>query len=357
MHRYWSLTARFFMLLASAGALSAQARFIRLGKPGFASGISADGRIVVGVYGNFGPAFRWTAEEGMVNIGGVGFLARISRDGRTIVSNAKDSSGITSAAIWQGGQNWRTLGGVPGNLPSGDTYSSVYGVSADGSVIVGLAYLKQGNHAFRWDEQNGMVDLGSLHGKGSRANVVSPDGHVTMGWDDDSTQTTGLLYDTWRGAIWWRGVERLVHPYGWIGAAEATNYSGSIVVGQGHPAAPTHAYMYTAWDGRIEDLGALDRGITPDQKAREDRSTAFAVSDDGPVVVGESGYQPPVDAFIWTPVTKMVKLSDYLKANGAMGLDGWWLVGAGAITPDGKTIAGTGRNPEGQMEGWVAVLP
>ena len=87
------------LLLCSTVPLAAQARFIRLGSPGFASGISGDGRIVVGIRGNFGPAFRWTAEEGVVDIGGDGPIARISRDGNTIVTNTKDSSGIISAAI------------------------------------------------------------------------------------------------------------------------------------------------------------------------------------------------------------------------------------------------------------------
>lgn len=60
--------------------------------------MSADGNIVVGSRGNFGPAFRWTAESGAVDIGGAGPRTRISLDGKTIVSEAKDTQGVVCAA-------------------------------------------------------------------------------------------------------------------------------------------------------------------------------------------------------------------------------------------------------------------
>jgi uncharacterized membrane protein len=336
--------------------LCGQVRFVRLGAINtYVGGISGDGSVVVGSRTpQGGPLFRWTAAEGVVNIGGFGQLARISRDGRTIVSTAKGPDGVVSAAIWQGGTSWRVLGGLPGQKPLDNKLSTAYSVSGDGSIIVGLLYTSPA-HAFRWDAVNGMVDLGSIHGRNSRANWISADGHVIVGWDEDPTQQTGLFYDVWRGAIWWSGIESLIHPFGWIGPAEATNGSGSIIVGRGHPAAPRHAYMYTAWNGQVEDLGALDRGLTPGAQRENDTSGAFAVSDDPSIVVGESGLTPPA-AFIWTPQEGMVSLLDYLKERGATGLDRWWLLGAGSIAPDGKTVAGTGINPDGDVEGWVAIL-
>jgi len=53
----------------------------------------------------------------------------------------------------------------------------------------------------------------------------------------------------------------------------------------------------------------------------------------------------------------MVLLTDYLKEKGATGLERWWLIGASSITPDGKMIAGTGINANGDVEGWLAILP
>jgi uncharacterized membrane protein len=114
------------------------------------------------------------------------------------------------------------------------------------------------------------------------------------------------------------------------------------------------------------DLGALKRdgqgdgiriGGGPVDPALEDLSVALAVSDDGTVVVGNSGYNPPTDAFVWTPDTKIVKLSDYLTSKGVTGHEQWILITAIAISPDGKIIAGTGINNVTQrIEGFVATL-
>ncbi len=173
------------LLIAAGPLVFAQGQFMGIGVPyTYLSDASADASIVVGTFGNYGPAWRWTASTGVVNIGGVGFKAAISRDGKTIVSNAKDASGVSSAAIWQDGVNWKTLGGVPGGEAIDNNLSTAYSVSADGSVVVGLAWVANARaHGFRWDAHNGMVDLGSLQGRDSRANIVSADGNIVFGWD------------------------------------------------------------------------------------------------------------------------------------------------------------------------------
>jgi probable HAF family extracellular repeat protein len=290
-----------------------------------------------------------------VDIGSVSQQAKISRDGKVIVGDAKDNQGITTAAIWQGGTNWKTLGGVPNGRVQDKTLSSAWDVSGDGSVIVGLAWVQPtGSHGFRWDARNGMVDLGSLQKQSSRASIVSADGNVVAGWDANPDQSGAYYY--WRGSIWWQGLQRLMNPFGWIGQAEGINDCGSVIVGRGQPSASDHAYRYTAWDGRIEDLGSIPRGFLPNTQDKEDQSIAFGVSDDGGVVVGSSGWQPPTDAFIWTEATKMVKVSEFLMKKGVIGLEGWTLVVANSVSPDGKIIAGTGVNPRGLVEGWVANL-
>ena len=40
---------------------------------------------------------------------------------------------------------------------------------------------------------------------------------------------------------------------------------------------------------------------------------AYALSDDASVIVGSSGWEPPTDAFIWTPDTGMKKASDWVE--------------------------------------------
>ena len=343
------------VLLAVAGTAMAQGSFTRLSSPlTYVTGMSGDGSVVVGTRSDFGPIFRWTASGGAVNIGGTGSLAAISRDGKTIASTAADSHNYNAAAIWQGGTNWQVLPPVPNSHPSDTSISSAYGVSGDGSVVVGLAWVTAGDaHGFRWDAVNGSVDLGALNGQSSRANAVSADGNVIVGWDEDPSLYN---YPSWRGVLWWQGLGRLLHPFGWIGQAAGTNDVGSVIVGRGAPASYRHAYRYTAWDGQIVDLGSIPRGIGP-IKDQEDTSYATATSDDGTVIVGNSGWMPPLDAFIWTPSTNMMKAADFLKAKGVTVPDGWLLVTVIAVSPNGKIFAGTGVNPAGIPEGWVASLP
>jgi uncharacterized membrane protein len=341
-------------LAVTACPVWAQGTFTPLGtKDSYVSGMSADGSIVVGIFGNEGPAWRWTAQTGVVDIGSVSQLVKISRDGRTVVGTAKDDKGVANAAIWQTGKQWVTLPPPANGRVQDGGITSGWGVSADGSVIVGLAWVNpKGAEGFRYDVKSGTVTLGSLMGKGSRASVVSADGNVIAGWD--SVEGSG----PWYGAIWWQGLQRLMNPFAQIGQVEGINDSGSVLVGRGHPSNWTHAYRFTSWDGLVEDLGALKRGLGPNQPDFEDTSIALAVSDDSSVIVGISGYKPPTDAFIWTPDTKIVKLSDYLTSNGVTGHETWTLINANSISPDGKIIAGTGiNNREQRVEGYIVRLP
>lgn len=359
-------TRQFTAIILVAAAiplqLAAQGTFKGLGVPfTYLSSISGDGKVVVGLLGAYGPAFRWTAETGVVDIGGNGTTTAVSRDGSVIVSAAPNAQGISDAAIWMSGKQWKILGDLGGPASgANNNVSQAYSVCNNNgyTVVVGLSFVPSGKaHAFRWDNVSGMVDLGSLQGKSSRANGISADCGTIVGWDDNSYPHN---FDPWRGAMWWQGIERLIHPFGWIGQAYAANVSGTAIVGRGLPTSDpnvfAHGYLWTAW-GQLVDLGALKRGLTQNQQALENVSYAFALSDDASVVVGSSGWEPPTDAFIWTPATNIVKLSDYLIGKGITGLDGWTLMVANSITPDGKMIGGVGISPSNQIEGWIATLP
>ncbi|MCH7603269.1 MAG: hypothetical protein IIB54_10920, partial [Planctomycetes bacterium] len=51
-----------------------------------------------------------------------------------------------------------------GDLPGGSISSGAWGVSADGSVVVGVSSSTSGQEAFRWTSGGGMVGLGDLAG-------------------------------------------------------------------------------------------------------------------------------------------------------------------------------------------------
>jgi probable HAF family extracellular repeat protein len=88
----------------------------------------------------------------------------------------------------------------------GGGYSEAYGVSADGSVVVGWSYIAAGGHrAFRWTAAGGMEDLNttyaSLLTNGSRlleARAISPDGRYIVGWGDNAAtgRREAFLLDT-----------------------------------------------------------------------------------------------------------------------------------------------------------------
>lgn len=53
----------------------------------------------------------------------------------------------------------------------------------------------------------------------------------------------------------------------------------------------------------------------------------------------------------------MRSVKGILVSKYGLDLTGWTLTEAWGISADGKTIAGYGTNPAGNIEGWVATVP
>ena len=83
---------------------------------------------------------------------------------------------------------------------------------------------------------------------------------------------------------------------------------------------------------------------------------ARAASGDGSIVVGYSDYQTGTAAFVWDETHGMRRLQDVLTGLG-LDLTGWTLQAANDISADGRVIVGSGTNPDGDTEAWMAVLP
>jgi probable HAF family extracellular repeat protein len=187
---------------------------------------------------------------------------------------ARSSSAGLRDAAWQSAclsldGCWRNAS--PRHAWSGYT-SYAYGVSADGSVVVGVAYTNLVKyHAFRWTESEGMQDLGTLGGWGSAALGVSADGSVVVGYAYDADEVHRAF--RWTAES---GMEDLGTLGGGWSRAYSVSADGSVVVGMArNSAGHIRAFRWTAESG-MQDLGTLG-GF---------HSTALGVSADGTVVVG-----------------------------------------------------------------------
>jgi len=85
-------------------------------------------------------------------------------------------------------------------------------------------------------------------------------------------------------------------------------------------------------------------------------SHGAAVSADGSTVVGSGHSALGEEAFIWDRANGIRELDQVLTSVG-LNLAGWTLTEATGISSDGQTIVGTGIDPNGQTEAWLATIP
>ena len=185
-----------------------------------------------------------------------------------------------------------------GDLSGSSFYSTAWGVSADGTIVVGQGTGDSGTQAFVWDGTNGMDGLGDLPGGSfnSSAQAVSADGSIIVGWGRSEPGKEAFVWDSVNG---------------------------------------------------MRGLGDLSGGVFD--------SVAYGVSRDGSRIVGTGKSDSGSEAFIWDEVNGMRSLKDVLTDLG-LDLTGWSLWDAYRISDDGKTISGRGQNPDGNSEAWIAYL-
>jgi uncharacterized membrane protein len=348
----------------------------------FSNGTSSNGQVAVGQDGLFNDAraYRWTATEGSSGLPMLEGALRtystasaVSADGNTIVGQsaavpADDGSNRSVATVWRPPlaatakairKNERhyaesataaSLEAINLGLFQGGIISLATGVSADGSVVVGYGDGKNPDpnvniqiyQAFRWTQGSGRVGLGwiDLTEKVSQAWGVSPDGSIIVGSD-------------YAQAFRWTEAEGMVGMGKGPGAlgcrANGVSADNSTIIGFNtyNPQNDNNrAFRWTASEGFV------DLGVLPGDQYSEPK----AISADGSVIVGQSGIKfAGSRAFIWDKTNGMRNLKEVLVA-GNPSLANWTLRSATGISADGKTIVGAGANPNGDSEGFTAVL-
>jgi probable HAF family extracellular repeat protein len=346
--------AALFLLLALAGATEAavpngNAVFIELPPGALASDVGANGFVVVGSFFSGGGLY-WMPTVGVEPVGGV-LADAVSRDGKTIVGRALDARGIEHAAIWQGGTDWRLLGSIAANAQPCDLLlSSAFGANDDGNVIVGLAWNGcQIARAFRWEESTGVADLGTLSGRSTRANGVSGDGRVVVGWEESPTGPRV-------GAKWVDGREELiVGPSGPVGEAHAANRDGSLIVGAGCQLGGVPPTAWTWAQGTGLRCFPVSRPVWAPPLPYQ--AIMQAVSDDGRVIGGALSFGLDSEAMVWFD-GEVLPLRDYLRSHGVPdAFDDWINTGfVTGVSNDGRILVGFGAGPS-TFQGYMVVLP
>jgi probable HAF family extracellular repeat protein len=318
----------------------------------------------------------------------------ISRDASVVGGMSYSTRGV-EAYRWSGGV-MVGLGDLPGGVVPGTANSRAFDISGDGGVVVGDGYLRTApgtahREAFRWTNSAGMIGLGVLPGfTDSQANGVSDDGNVVVGTSTLQTQAQ---------AFRWTGSEGIVR-LGNFSSSAATDVSadGSVIVGSGVPVGGSNsqAFRWTI-EGGLVSLGALPGGsanaataVSADASVIAGTSysysaiasryvpsafrwtsdggmvalagglpytQAFGISGDGRVIVGwdyANASDTSTDAFVWTQESGIQQLQETLLANGVSNLGGWRLSTAYAVSGDGRWVVGSGINPAGFEEAFLA---
>ncbi len=259
----------------------------------------------------------------------------VSGDGSVIVGYSKSTNG-EEAFLWTQADGMVGLGFL-----TDGTYSGALGVNLDGTVIVGYSDSTDGDQAFRWTQADGMVGLGDLAGGSyeSYAYGVSANGSVVAGYSDS---TDGYQAFRWTQADGMVGLGDLAGG-SYESYAYGVSADGSVVVGESMSTDGLEAFRWTETDGMI-GLGDLAGGTF--------HSTALAVNPDGSVVVGSSKSDNGFEAFRWTQSSGMQSLVEWFAEDGFT-LTGWSATSAQGVSDDGNTIVGYGTSANGK-EAFIA---
>lgn len=250
----------------------------------------------------------------------------LSFDGNVILGLAYNGFSSSQGVSWVNGSSVAT-----GLSTLGGTKSVPYGLSADGSVIVGWSYLSgnSGQRPVSWvDGSTSGIDLGTLGGTYGVAFAVSSDGNVIVG---QSSTPSNLRYE----AVSWVNGSTTATVLGSLGGTQSLPYGlsadGSVIVGFSKTTGDTadHAVSWLNGSTTANDLGTL--GGT--------NSVAYAVSANNAVIVGRAETAGShYHAAAWfngsTSATDLGTLGGTTSVARIVSVDGSVIVGSAKTTGD-----------------------
>lgn len=303
--------------------------------------LSKDGKVMAANIG--GEIFRWTAAAGFVDLGlGDTFNSSIgiSADGNTIVAGRTGSDGNSNPAMWQQATGWVDLGHPAEGCVLDGSWGDAWGVSGDGSVVVGLAWYCPGAEGFQWTKDGGIVGLGHPTNASSRATTISADGSMIVGFYEDPVQG-------FRRPVRWISGSTDLFLGDVAGEAIAVSSDGSQIVGQAADSTGNGRAFYYSATGGLVDLGVLSGNSS-------DQSVATGVSDNG-IVIGASinPFNWTSQPFVWSSKMGLHRLQATLVRNGAVIPSGVTLTNVLAISADGSTLVGLWLDANFNQGPWI----
>jgi probable HAF family extracellular repeat protein len=356
-----------YVLLLGAPLRAQEPFFMGLGDlPGgafqsWASDVSGDGSIVVGrseVENRQTDAFRWTRDTGMTALNAPTTFNHlsVSTDGTTIVGNmgAGDPNRLVP-------YRWTQETGVQAlPLLAGTDRWTTFGVNVDGSVIVGQTSLTE-YHAIKWSATDGTAAL--FDESNLQARDISDDSEVILGIRLIPFGVSRIVSDRfiWRAE---QGFQSLSPPAlgSWY-EVDSISREGKVVLGGGFLGGDIYVgsgnHRALRW---TEETGTLILPPTPDGAIPF--CLPCGMSQDGSVIAGIAtlGMTPSsdgFDVFIWDQIRGTRNFREVLtnEYDLADALAGWELGFSDiSVSADGRTIVGTGTNPQGNQEAWIAYL-
>lgn len=316
--------------------------------------ISPDGRVA---------AFETvTLEEGAVVqlydtvTGEVTPAAAVGDPARNIATGISDTGAISAmhgepveAGLWTAATDWTDLGS-PHAIGCGDAeVAGAFDVSADGTVVVGMAWNGCSPDAFRWTEATGFVTLQIL-GTGfngnpptNRATVVSDNGKIAAGFAENGVDRSPAVWKA-DGTGFLLDPSNVDEP----GEVLAIDADGHTVAGQ----LGNDGFVWTAGTGIVR-LARTPNALGGDPMFPN------AMSGDGSLIfggVGSAFFGIP-EAFVWSFDANTRPLAEIVAAAGIELPEGMLLNSVLGASADGTVLIGIAMDLEGLTKSFVLRVP